>query len=344
MKLIISFLIAALGISNAAYPCTNLLWKSSENVYFGNNFDWTVGNGSVITNPRGIQKTSINLDSTTGTSWTSKYGSITFNQVGWDFPYGGMNELGVVVGVMLLAPSTYPAANNPLPSINELQWVQYILDLSSSAAEARELMKQVRIQRALAPLHYLVCDSTGDCSVVEYLNHKLQIYSGDTLPYKVVTNDTYKTSLETLSMYQGFGGSKPIPQSGSSLDRFARAVSLVTTETKADVSKIFGILDSVQSQAKFISQTQWTLVYDINAREIHYKSAASRTEKTIAMRDFNFNCKGGFFYTDIHQAPNFQTLDWAANDGILALNSRWLPKTVQSKMSQVGYNSINQCH
>jgi Penicillin V acylase and related amidases len=40
--------------------------------------------------------------------WISKYGSITFNQSGREFPHGGINEKGLVIEQMWLDEAAYP--------------------------------------------------------------------------------------------------------------------------------------------------------------------------------------------------------------------------------------------
>lgn len=73
------------------------------------------------------------------------------------------------------------------------------------------------------PLHYLVADASGDAANIEFLQGKLVVHRGASLPSAVLTNDTYASSLSHLQQFSGFGGSRPAPLSASSLDRFARA-------------------------------------------------------------------------------------------------------------------------
>lgn len=73
----------------------------------GRNYDWVTETGMVNTNLRGVVKTSLDAGKTI--HWVSKYGSLIFNQYGKKFPAGGMNEKGLVVELVWLSKSQFPA-------------------------------------------------------------------------------------------------------------------------------------------------------------------------------------------------------------------------------------------
>jgi penicillin V acylase-like amidase (Ntn superfamily) len=52
----------------------------------------------------------------------------------------------------------------------------------------------VRIASAF-PLHYLFADASGDAAVIEFLDGKLVIYRGETLPVRALANSTYADSI-----------------------------------------------------------------------------------------------------------------------------------------------------
>lgn len=60
--------------------------------YFAKNFDWGSGQGYIIKNISGQTKFAYGLRASIQTNWTSKYGSMTFNQICKEFPYYGINE------------------------------------------------------------------------------------------------------------------------------------------------------------------------------------------------------------------------------------------------------------
>src|SRR5581483_9546892 len=108
------------------------------------NLDWDWENGLVFINARQVQKRAFVLGPNAAT-WTSKYGSVTFNQFGRELPFGGMNEAGLVVENMWLTETQYPAGDSR-PEINMLQWIQYQLDTCSTVAEVIENDKRIRLE------------------------------------------------------------------------------------------------------------------------------------------------------------------------------------------------------
>src|SRR5215217_4577526 len=117
-----------------AHACTTFFLEKNGQMAFGKNYDWMTGTGSVNTNLRGLAKSSLPLDGGNILKWTSKFGCTTFNQYGKEFPNGGMNEKGLVVELMWLSESEYPAKDNR-PALTVLQWIQYQLDNCSSVDE-----------------------------------------------------------------------------------------------------------------------------------------------------------------------------------------------------------------
>jgi penicillin V acylase-like amidase (Ntn superfamily) len=68
---------------SAARPCTTFLATHAGQPVFGKNYDYSENAGLVVSNPRGLQKTALALSASDSPAvWTSKYGSLTFNQYG----------------------------------------------------------------------------------------------------------------------------------------------------------------------------------------------------------------------------------------------------------------------
>jgi choloylglycine hydrolase len=108
-KLFILLLVSGWIASPGVQACTTFLMKDAKNnLYYGRNFDFPVGEGLIQINERNMVKQAMVLPSDKPFSWVSLYGSITFNQVGREFPYGGMNEAGLVVEQMWLDGTRYP--------------------------------------------------------------------------------------------------------------------------------------------------------------------------------------------------------------------------------------------
>jgi choloylglycine hydrolase len=94
---------------------------------------------------RGVEKTA-NTDAFDHNplTWTSKYGSATFNQHGREFPLGGMNEAGLIVETMVLEDGEYLSPGSR-PEVETLQWVQYQLDNFSTIEEVIKRQRRLLI-------------------------------------------------------------------------------------------------------------------------------------------------------------------------------------------------------
>lgn len=284
--------------STTASACTTFFINRNGKMVFGRNYDWVSGSGMINTNLRGLAKTSFPMQDGKTISWVSKYGSITFNQYGKEFPTGGMNESGLVVELMWLDETQYPSVDQR-PAISVLQWIQYQLDNCSTIEEVIATDKILRIATVgTTPLHYLVADRKGNAAAIEFLNGRMVVQKGGDLQPPVLTNSTYKESISYVT-----SKSQNVSHSGSSLNRFAKACSMVqeyhskTIESVIDYS--FSILDEV-AQGNF---TRWSIVYDLSALKIYFKTDLHPQVKSFRFSSFDFECARPAMALDLN-APN----------------------------------------
>jgi len=101
------------------YPCSSFVLKNGKTILLGKNFDWTFDQGYIIKNIRNTTKVAYYTHNGAPASWTSKYGSITFNQNGKEMPYGGMNEKGLVVEMLWLDDTRFNISDDKT-YLNEL--------------------------------------------------------------------------------------------------------------------------------------------------------------------------------------------------------------------------------
>lgn len=273
--------VTALSGRDAA-ACTTFCYADGGTLVFGSNYDWNIGDGLVLVNKRSVLKRALTDDGPA--SWTTKYGSITFNQYGREFPTGGMNEKGLVVELMWLDQAQYPSgdARGSLPT---LQWIQYQLDNAATVKEVLASDRLVRIAfNGSAKIHFLIADATGDVATVEFLVGVMVVHRGDHLQYPVLANDTYEHSVEYLNKV----GKKTGKSTPASLDRFAHAANYQkTAKTPADaVQHAFAMLDNVAQG----DHTQWSIVYDIKARRAYFRTRVARDVRWIDLAGLQFEC------------------------------------------------------
>jgi penicillin V acylase-like amidase (Ntn superfamily) len=210
---------------------------------------------------------------------------------------GGINEAGLVVEVLLLPETVYPEPDTR-PAISMLQWVQYQLDNFSSTREVIESDGRLRIlSSAMAPgMHYFVCDKTGHCASIEFLEGKQVVHTREEMPVKVLANSTYKLSFDRYRKTK----KKPVGRQNGFPTRFGKAADMVKSfNPKASTSSVayaFEILKSV-AQGSF---TQWRIVYDIQSLTVYFMTTSNREIRRINLRSFDFSCTSPVKVLDIN--------------------------------------------
>lgn len=343
-----------LGPTVPARACSTFALRHAQLVVYGNNYDWNDGDGLVLVNKRNVSKSALpDPGESNVPRWVSKYGSVTFNQFGREMPASGMNEAGLVVMVMWLDETTYPAADNRA-AVNPLEWIQYHLDNFDSVEQVVSSASSLRVSASIAKVHYLVGDSKGATAAVEFIGGKLVVHTGPRMPVAVLTNDTYEGSLRSLKNYVGFGGALPIPSGTSSLERFARAAAFTKNYGPANnasaVNDAFGLLSSV-AQNDF---TKWGIVYDPQALAVHFRTLKSPGVKRLDARALNFGCATAVKLLDVNQPAGgdvlAQLLDYdpARNESLVrsAFGSVPMLKTVPESFLRLIWQhpQTQKCH
>jgi len=294
----LSIIILLSFINSIAYPCTTFVLQHQNKIVFSRNLDWITGSGFIITNPRNVEKTALVAPSEKAIEWTSKYGSMTFNQIGRDFPYGGINETGLVVEHMTLEQTQYPAKDDRY-AMSANQWIQFQLDNYSTVEEVLNSDTLLRIVDATSKYHFLICDKLGNVATIEFLHGKMVSHIKYSLPIPVLANSTYESS---LACYKTDGNT----DSNRSLYNFSTAAHRIQENKESSndsiVNDAFEILKSVNQGVG----TKWSIVYDITnmriyfkifetptivgAKKIFLKQPGQAEMKFVDFKDFDFNC------------------------------------------------------
>lgn len=265
-----------------AEACTCFFVHNSAVSLFGRNYDWGLEQGTVVVNKRGVAKTALSFDKPA--EWVSKFGSVTFNQYGREFPNDGMNEAGLVVAVMWLGETQYPPADER-PTVGSAQWVQYQLDTAKTVADVLASDTKVRIWSVGGGLvHYLVADATGSAAVIEWIDGKRIVHTGDKLVAAALANTNYTSSAEHLHKVID-EPARPIPHDGvrrASIARFTGAARTCLTgagDTDMTIGDCFQRLDEVSQPGR----TQWRIVYDVRNLSVHFKTRSAPAVKELKL-------------------------------------------------------------
>jgi len=289
-------IIIAAFLPQSSHACTTFCLDSNEALVVGKNFDWTPIDALIVVNKRNVTKTAwVNPDSPEKqpASWTSKYGSVTFNSWGREFPYSGMNEAGLVVSPMLLSLTEYPTPD-ARPAISTIQWVQYQLDTAATVADviASDAVLRISNRYLTSPRHFFVCDSQGHCASIEFLHGVLVYHTQETMPLKVLANNSYSGDL-------GYWENEeiPVPNMYSSAQRFCTAAEMLEDydpETSGSaVDYTFNILSNVSFLSNMSQglNTRWSIAYDIQNQRINFYTLDNGEIRYCDMNSFDFSCQ-----------------------------------------------------
>lgn len=283
----------ALGIlllAAAAFPCTTFYIYAGGDAVVGKSYDWSVSDGLVVVNKRGIAKEALVAEDNRA-RWTSTYGSVTFNQYGREMPMGGINEVGLVVEVMWLDETEYPPPDERA-ALDCLQWIQYALDTCTTVAEVVAAQDKVRVAGVnAARAHYLVADAAGGCAAVEFLGGKTVIRTGDALPARALTNDPYDADAAFWLKHEGAPPKAAELEGVASEKRFARAAAAVARydadamDSAAAADYAAGVLDDVAQGER----TQWRIVYDVKNGRVYWRTRENMETRWLEAGTFDYS-------------------------------------------------------
>lgn len=290
--LVVTSIAFVLCIEPQAESCSRLMYTTSEgNIVIGRSMDWMEDiKTDLWAFPAGMSRMS--SDDTSGTKWTSKYGSVIasgYNLGSTD----GINTEGLNANLLYLASADYGKLSPGQNTLNVLNWAQYILDNYASVDEAvKEFGKnQFHMKAKLLPdgtypgVHLSLSDPSGDNAIFEYVEGKLVVYHNK--KYTVMTNEpTFDKQLVLNDYWQGLKGCF-LPGTAEPSDRFVRASyylnqAPLTADEQQSVATVFSIIRNVSqpimknnSDRPNQAPTIWRSVADVK-RRIYYFEITNR--------------------------------------------------------------------
>jgi len=338
--LLIGGILLIIGMIQESHACSTFMLERPGQRVVGHNFDWNFEDALITINKREVAKTasfymieSKRVQHAVPAKWVSKFGSVTFNQYGLEWPQDGMNEAGLVIHQMFMEGSQYPV--NEQPALDPLQWIQYQLDTSATVDDVLKNAQKVRpvavgsdlTNNGPVTLHYMVCDISGACAVIDFKGGEMKVYTGATLPVKVLTNYFYDDEVANLQKYAGFGGNLPIPSRQDEIDdyndpnrtweaqdtRFVRLAHRLKNDTEETpiIDAAFALLHEVAilvSERPNLLQlhldhqedyTKWSIVSDMVNRKIYYKTTTNKNVRVIDLSQLDFSCASPVKILDI---------------------------------------------
>lgn len=163
-------------------------------------------------------------------------------------PYDGINEHGLAVAILTNASAVYTNSSNKI-TLFDMTLTRLLLNKAKSVDEAIEYVKNYNLFYDVAPLHYMIADSTGDAAVIEFVDGRMITIKKES-NYQVVTNFT----LYDNPTQEGFGK-----------DRYENIEN--------ELEKCQGIItdnDALKLLKKNVipGDEQWSAVYNLTKRRV----------------------------------------------------------------------------
>ncbi len=230
----------------------------AENMLFGRNFDWEYSPAVLLfTNPPGGYASVSMVDiAYLGYEETeaSKLIDLPIDErralLDAPFlPFDGMNEHGLTVG-MAAVPPGHMRSNPEKETIDSLMVIRKMLDRARDVDEAVAIMGSYNIDMGGGPpIHYLIADRSGRSVLVEFYQGELVIISNE-VAWHQATNFLRSSSVESAE-----GICWRYDTIHQWMENSAGQVTLL---------EAIDLLKEVSQEG-----TQWSIVYGINAGDIH---------------------------------------------------------------------------
>lgn len=270
------------------------LQKGNELIYGHNLNQGDMGvPGMVFLNKRGVFKHGrtfsemITKDriNTSDFSWISRYGSVSFNNFGKDFPDGGMNEAGLYIWEMN-EEANFPINNN-LPKLMHMNWIQYVLDNCLTTGDAIKSASEFQLDDGGMTWHYFISDSKGDCASLAFIDGKVKVNRGEDMPVPGLFNTPYDREMELLKYYKGFGGLYEIEMDNPEVTRFAKAAALVRDYDPSMNAVDYGFM--MLKNISVYDEPEWSVIIDANRRNVYFKTRLNPEIKSFSMESIDFS-------------------------------------------------------
>ena len=287
---------------SAALPCSSFSLEREAVLIVGRNLDADGHtHGLLVVNKRGVQKTGRSLQwlisgnrDSPPIAWVSKYGSLTFNVTGIEFPESGVNEAGLSIEEMTLLETEYPSESSK-PRLFMEQWVQYVLDTCATVDEVVESAQRVAIDGW--NWHFFVVDKTGNSAVIEFLEGDASIRVGASLPQPILCNSIYEEEIGRLRSYTGFGGEQAVELDNPETPRFVQGAHLlrVFKDDEDPIAYGFMILATMSR-----GTTKWAKIVDLREMRVTFRTDVNPRLRYVDLDSFDFSCGKPRLVLDVH--------------------------------------------
>lgn len=233
-RIVVGTLAATLLSVSSLMACTSLVIKSADGgMLYGRTMEFGFDlKSEVNVIPRNQKNTGTGADGKAGKQWTSQYGMVGMNALGQDFVADGLNEKGLVGGILYFpgyAEYTKPADADASKAVAPWEFLTWALGTCASVEEVKSTLDGVEVigleypgPNFVPPFHYTFHDESGKSIVIEPTGGKLKVFEN---PFGVMTNSpTFDWHLTNLRNYVKLTSKnvEPLKINGHSIESFGQ--------------------------------------------------------------------------------------------------------------------------
>lgn len=290
-SLLIVFLSFA-SITEPARACTSFRTQNAAgDSLLAKNYDWAIGDGYVVAMPRDVSYHAITSETMT---WTAKYASLAFTQFATGLTISGMNERGLAIETLVNATGRLtPYQDEYKESLISLQWVQYQLDTAATVDEVIASLQQVGITQIFIPVHFLACDRTGHCAVIEtdWEGHAKVSHQATKSESIVLANRDW--SIDNRDVKNSSFLDMGLSLKSSSARRFRKAATTLNARNTMTVSDAFDLLDDTG----MLIINRWQIVWNVTEGTAYWRNKDGKSSDArfaqFSIADIPSQCDNG---------------------------------------------------
>lgn len=290
---------------------------------------------NLIAVPRQVSFSGMAPNSKIGFNWKNQYGYVMVDAFNTGYAIDGMNEKGLTIEALYLPGNTqYPSvpAGKEASGLFYLQFGNWILGNFTTVEEVKKALPGIVVYGAplpafnnmVFPLHFNICDSTGNSIVIEFVNGNMRVYPN---VLGILTNSpTYDWHLTNLRNYINMTPLTPLPVKVDGLSfvatgqgagmfglpgdvsppsRFVKATLMVKTvlpgrDAEATLNIAQHIINNFDIPLGFVREsqhidnttnelTQWVVFKDLTHKVLYYRTYADLSLHVVDLNKLDFS-------------------------------------------------------
>ncbi|MFC2095771.1 linear amide C-N hydrolase [Candidatus Bipolaricaulota bacterium] len=280
-------LVLTLLIAETGQACTSFAIPTERGSVLSSVLEGSFTAGLLFINARGVQKRGVRPNASGEfAEWASTYGSVTFSLAGYQQVWAGMNQSGLAISTMAnLYNLNRSETTNSQPPLDAGLWMQYVLDTCASISDVQSVSASVSMGANVD--HFLACDRAGNSSVIEFIDGKMRVYTGEELPVSALTNPPYE-----MMINRWYEEDMLVPSltewQEQLYERFARAAHAVTNWIARDLS--IPASDYALAVQKDMGRVRWGIAFDSGNMTISYNTYDNGDVREIDFARLSFSC------------------------------------------------------